>query len=81
MIYSLTAEKNVEEHKDEDLEINIQSARKAGDLLPRQIADLKGGYKRIKAGYSLLPLQVKTRRGKGKKDNTNQYQKHIILEY
>lgn len=61
-----------EENEDEDLQMNIQSARKAGDLSPRQIADLKRGYKRVRAGQSLLPLQVKTRRSKEREDTQPQ---------
>lgn len=56
------------ENEDKDMEMNIQSAGKASDLSPRQIVDLKGGYNRIKADQSLLPLQVKIRRSKHKKD-------------
>lgn len=58
-----------EENEDEELEMNIKSAGKARDLSPKQIADLKGGYRRIRIGRSLLPLQVKTRRSKESEDN------------
>lgn len=45
-----------DETEDDDLEINIQSAGKAGDLSLRKIVDLKGGYRRLKTRQSILPL-------------------------
>ncbi|WMV24107.1 hypothetical protein MTR67_017492 [Solanum verrucosum] len=37
--------------------MNILSAGKAGDLSPRQIADLKSGYKKGRTGQNIMPLQ------------------------
>lgn len=60
-------------HEDEELEMNIQSIGNTGDISLRQIAHLKGGFRRIKAaGQSLLPLQVKTKRSKEEKVNQSQ---------
>lgn len=57
-----------EEREDDDLEMNIQSAGKDRDLSPRQIADLKSGYKKNRTGQTMVPLQVKTRRSKERED-------------
>lgn len=45
-----------EENEDDHLEMNIQSAGKARHLSPRQIADLKGGCRRIRIGQSIISL-------------------------
>ncbi|WMV15250.1 hypothetical protein MTR67_008635 [Solanum verrucosum] len=55
-----------EEREDDDMEMNIQSASKAGDLSPRQMEELKSGYKKNMIMHTIIPLQVKTRRSKEK---------------
>ncbi|KAH0682617.1 hypothetical protein KY290_021201 [Solanum tuberosum] len=61
-----------EEEEDEDLEMNILSVGKAGDLSPRQIADLKCGFKKGRTGQSIVPLQVRTRRSMEREDTISQ---------
>ncbi|KAH0699065.1 hypothetical protein KY284_013280 [Solanum tuberosum] len=55
-----------EEKEDDDIEMNIQSASKAGYLSPRQMEELKSGYKKNMIMHTIIPLQVKTRRSKEK---------------
>ncbi|KAH0673003.1 hypothetical protein KY284_024090 [Solanum tuberosum] len=61
-----------EEREDEDMEMNIQSASKAGDLSPRHMKELKNGYKKNRIMHTIIPLQVKTRRSKEKGNTITQ---------
>ncbi|KAH0712379.1 hypothetical protein KY289_008338 [Solanum tuberosum] len=70
-----------EEEEDEDLEMNILSAGKAGDLSPRQIADLNVASKREKRDSRLyLYKSERGEVGRGRIQFLND-RTTIILEY